>query len=433
VTRAQHIGEHAVATYETVREVAAAATVHERLRRIGRERIGVYRGLYIKRLMQWPLRAALRQMTRPLRRQPDLVAFGSVRNRFADNSAYLFLHMAAEDRLRCVWISGSRAVTRSLRRQGYDARHRWSPKGLHAALRASIYVYSFSPEDVNLWLSDRATCVNLWHGVGVKRIERERGEPWKRMYAASDRSITGRVFADDRRRPDWLLTTSPATTCYFLRPFDIAADRCVELGYPRDDHLIVGSPPPAALVDRTIYERLDREDFVVGYFPTWRYDSFEAVAGGAPDLEEIAHLIAAQSGVVVFKPHFQSASPACAHPALVVLPAEADLNAYLGLCDVLITDYSSVAADFLLMDRPIVTFAPRLDRDLASGTFSEDPLTMQPGLLVRTTAELYGCLRAVREIPIQDNFEQLRRHYWGPDPQPSAARLSTFVNGRAEP
>src|SRR6187455_1521026 len=65
--------------------------LHESLRRIGRERLGVYRGLFAKRLMQWPLRALLRRLTRPVRRQADLVVFGSVRNRFADNSAYLFL------------------------------------------------------------------------------------------------------------------------------------------------------------------------------------------------------------------------------------------------------------------------------------------------------------------------------------------------------
>ncbi len=49
--------------------------------------------------------------------------------------------------------------------------------------RASFYVYSFAASDINLWLVDGAVTLNLWHGLGVKRIERDRGAPWDRMYA----------------------------------------------------------------------------------------------------------------------------------------------------------------------------------------------------------------------------------------------------------
>src|SRR3954452_8777099 len=100
------------------------------LRRVGRERLGVYRGMFVKRLSQWPLRAAFRSLSRFIRRDSDLVVFGSVRNRFADNSAYLFLNMAQDEQLRCVWISGSQAVVKKLRQEGFDARHRWSIEGL---------------------------------------------------------------------------------------------------------------------------------------------------------------------------------------------------------------------------------------------------------------------------------------------------------------
>jgi len=57
------------------------------LRRLGREKLGVYRGMFLKRLAQWPLRAAFRALSPYIEREPDLVVFGCVRNRFADNSA----------------------------------------------------------------------------------------------------------------------------------------------------------------------------------------------------------------------------------------------------------------------------------------------------------------------------------------------------------
>jgi hypothetical protein len=135
--------------------------------------------------------------------------------------------------------------------------------------------------------------------------------------------------------------------------------------------------------------------------------------------------------VVVFKPHHQSATPAASDPPLVLLPAECDLNAYLDLCDVLITDYSSVAADFLLLDRPIIVFGPDVDAGIATHQFSADPLTMQPGLLVRTKEDLFEVLGDGRSIPIPDNFDSLREHYWGSVGAESADALREFVKSTA--
>ncbi|HZX56532.1 MAG TPA: CDP-glycerol glycerophosphotransferase family protein [Ilumatobacteraceae bacterium] len=401
------------------------------LRRLGRERLGVYRGMFVKRMSQWPLRATFRSLSRFVHRDSDLVVFGSVRNRFADNSAYLFLHMACDTDLRCVWISGSHAVVKKLRQAGFDARHRWSIDGLRAAFRAGFYVYCFAPSDINLWLSDGAATLNLWHGLGVKRIERDRGAPWDRMYNASDHSITGQVFADDRRPPNWLVAPSPQMRQYFARPFDLPIERCIEFGYPRNDHLVKRTRPPASLIDASLYDRLERHDLVVGFFPTWRYDSFEALPEGSPTLDDIARIVGQQGGVVLFKPHHQSATPAASDPAIVMLPAECDLNAYLGLCHVLVTDYSSVAADFLLLDRPIVVWGPDVDQGIAMHQFSVDPLTMQPGLLVRTKDELFSVLSDARSIPPAANFDDLREHYWGSVNAESADALREFVKSTA--
>jgi CDP-glycerol glycerophosphotransferase (TagB/SpsB family) len=101
------------------------------------------------------------------------------------------------------------------------------------------------------------------------------------------------------------------------------------------------------------------------------------------------------------------------------------------LCDVLITDYSSVAADFLLLDRPIIVFAPDVDEDIAMGRFSADPLSMQPGLLARTKEEMFDLLRDIRSSPRPDNFATLREHYWGPVSANSAESLGEFIKLKA--
>ena len=48
------------------------------LRRLGRERLGVYRGMFLKRMAQWPLRAAFRTLSKYIRRDADLIVFVGV-------------------------------------------------------------------------------------------------------------------------------------------------------------------------------------------------------------------------------------------------------------------------------------------------------------------------------------------------------------------
>ena len=63
--------------------------------------------------------------------------------------------------------------------------------------------------------------------------------------------------------------------------------------------------------------------------------------------------------------------------------------------DVLITDYSSVYVDYLLLDRPIVFSCPDLEKYKKDrGFVVEDPSLLMPGTLVRNQKELINALRA---------------------------------------
>jgi CDP-glycerol glycerophosphotransferase (TagB/SpsB family) len=398
------------------------------LRSFGRARIGTFRLLLLLRLVQWPIRGVSRPVLRRFPRDPSLVAFGATSERFADNPAYAFLALAPDARVRCVWISGSSATVARLRAAGLPAERRWSRRGVAVALRAGWYVYGWHPADVNRWLADGARTVNLWHGVGIKRVQRSRVGVGPTVFDAPDGSLTARVLADDRHVPDLVLSTSPGMTAVLAEAFGVPPERCVELGYPRNDHLLERSSPPTPLVDAALHERLQR-DRVVGFFPTFRDDSM-GIPGGAPVVEELAEIVGAQGATLVFKAHDASRVEVGRGSNLVVLPAEADLNAYLGCCDVLVTDYSSVASDFLLLgDRPIVLFVPDVDDFEAVRGFALDPKDKLPGLVTRTTAELYEALGALDGLPAPDPDGRLRAFYWGEGRAGASARLRELLQG----
>ncbi len=102
--------------------IQAAKHARVRARKLVRERIGTFRVLFLIHLLQWPVRVVTSQIARRWSRDPNLIAFGASGQRFADNTAYLFLHMSATTAFRCVWVSGSREVADGLKRCGESPR-----------------------------------------------------------------------------------------------------------------------------------------------------------------------------------------------------------------------------------------------------------------------------------------------------------------------
>jgi CDP-glycerol glycerophosphotransferase (TagB/SpsB family) len=376
--------------------------------------IGVHRLQRAAMHVQWPVQQLANALLRRLPREQRLVAMGSPLERFADNAAYLFLQLS--DRpgdLAPVWISGSRSTVKRLRAEGYAAQLRWSWAGARTCLKAGTYVYSCYRSDINRWFASDATNVCLWHGIPVKRILRDvPGAP------AEDGRFARLGRMGQEPPPDRLLSSTPDITRECLvHAFGVPEDHCWELGYPRNDHLLTSPRAPSPiLIDRPdLLRRIEQADLVVGMFLTWRDDSaFDVAAEGLVD--RLAALCAEHGALLVYKAHYNVAPADVDQDLCVHLPPEADLNAYLGFCDVLVTDYSSVLLDFLLLNRPIVYYMPDVERYVSQRGFYLDPLRL-PGTVTRDQASLLeavgSLLAAPRPLPPDPGAEELCRRVWG--------------------
>jgi CDP-glycerol glycerophosphotransferase (TagB/SpsB family) len=350
-------------------------------------------------------------------------------NRFADNSAYLYLRLGQQsDLLRCVWITGSTALRDRLRAAGFEAEKRWSRQGIVLSVRAGTYVVSSYASDVNRWLADGATLVNLWHGVPLKRIERDIDSgPLRLVY--EDKQPMKAAFSDQMRPPDLLLSPSAfiAERC-FTSAFAVPLERCLPYGYPRTDHFFSPplEPPHELLVsDIRRWHDLRRQKRVVGYFPTWRDQRTEAAPGDL-DLEWLASKLDAH---LVFKPHFHLSTPAPI-AGVTILDAEDDADAYLPLCDVLVTDYSSLAFDFMLLQRPIVYFVPDIDEYASYRGFYFRPEEMMPGPLIRDPRDLVGAIEAALVSEPDPRLAAVRERVWDDYTGRASERLGEILSPR---
>lgn len=320
--------------------------------------------------------------------------FGSTfGRRFADNPRYLYLyvsqhsdrsseqvrnsvseweaagHTYVEDEgckdIRPIWISHDKGIVDFLNQNGYEAYYYHSLKGIWYCLRGKMYFFDNYSKDISFWLSGGAVKVNLWHGVGNKCINydnkhdkvRHPKNAWEKFKYFPRR-------LSDEKPSHYILATSPMMSEIFARAFQVPKDHVIEAGYPRNDILFEEAgvknlylPTEQKLMDYMEQWKSEGKT-ILGYLPTFRPSEkkfFEVF-----DLEAFNRYLQENQMQLVCKLHPKSACKEefekMNYSNIYNVPADVDVNGFLGKIDLLIADYSSVYSDYMLLDRPVVAF-----------------------------------------------------------------------------
>jgi CDP-glycerol glycerophosphotransferase len=245
-----------------------------------------------------------------------------------------------------------------------------SLRGLWAYLRAEVVFFTHG-----LYGSPRPTArkpiVNLWHGDGPKDVRPENG-------------VGGLISST------WFVGSTQLFSGYQAAAF----------GIPDDHVLITGNPRTDQLWRRVDQEQLARlgvtADFVV-WMPTFRRtravgamreqsELTGAAEGGETEVSALLAGLRERGLQLVIKPHPMDAEERRWDGAVTItdadlVDAEVSLYELLGRSRGLVTDYSSVWVDYLLLDRPIAFLVP--DRDsYTRQLLPADVLDWAPGELV---------------------------------------------------
>ena len=210
--------------------------------------------------------------------------------------------------------------------------------------------------DIMYCLSGNATIVNLWHGVGLKRCEFNitNGALAERYVK---QTFKERFYHPESfRKPDYLLTSTPFQTSMFASAFRVPIEKCWELGYPRNAILTKPKEYVRQFVERyepkttlDLIDNIQQYSKVYVYMPTWR-DSQKNVFAQHMDLRKLSQVLAAQNAVLLLKPHPNTVVDSIYQADnLILLDRTIDIYGVLPFTDVLITDYSSILYDYLLI------------------------------------------------------------------------------------
>ena len=290
-------------------------------------------------------------------RSKKQLAFGSYRGSFSDNSKYLYLYALTHLTDKKVsWLSVNRQTVHRLRTLGLPAYWVLSPIGAWKALRAKYWFVSAYTSDIMYCLSGNATVVNLWHGVGLKYCEFNiTTGPLADRYVR--KTFKERFYHPESfRRPEYVLTSTECQTRMMKTAFRVPVERCLELGYPRNEILTQPKENVLAFVDKyepketkQLIDKCSQFDKVYIYMPTWR-DSQKNVFAQQMDLQQLSAVLKKQNALLLLKPHPNTiVDNIYQADNIILVERTVDIYGVLPFTDVLITDYSSILYDYLLM------------------------------------------------------------------------------------
>ncbi|MFM5062051.1 CDP-glycerol glycerophosphotransferase family protein [Aeromonas veronii] len=336
-------------------------------------------------------------------RDKSIWVFGSF-GTYNDNSRYLFEYVIQEHKeVRAIWISSDdRSV---LLASGYgEAYQRNSFKGLYYALRAKVYVYAAYTRDICWYASGGAYKVNLWHGIPLKKIEFDIRTP-PLVHVFHNANLVAH-FKHPHAHIRHNLVLSPSHYVYeytFKSAFRLRSEAEIVISqYPR-----VTKIEELAKTASVNPDEQQRITFL--YAPTWRDSGGDFIASSGIDFDALERLLATLDAQLVVKLH-PATKIACdlsQYQHILMANNKLDPCELMAQADCLITDYSSMYFDYMVLDRPIIFFAFDKDEYLKEREFYLKYDDNTPG---KKAFDFDSLLCAIESIYAGDDSYKYLRH-----------------------
>jgi CDP-glycerol glycerophosphotransferase (TagB/SpsB family) len=351
---------------------------------------------------------------------------GKEREIFADNSKYFFLYLQNEKpEITSVWIAKDKKLAKILQNKGYTAYYMHSFWGIYYALRAKYTIVDAWAQIENWKFSSGSMFVQLWHGKGMKKSGRVRHNPSQTHFKNPGFFL----------KYDFLFATSSNTAELLSLAFNkYPVEKIHITGHSRTDIFykqIKGSEidTNTKLSDCITKTKNENSQKIILYAPTFRAD------GSNPldqfDFEKLNLFLKTHNYHFIIGLHPKFATKEIknidSYSHISNIPPGFDSYPSFKNIDLLITDYSNIYMDLLLLDTPIVFFTYDEEEYKKQTGLHKDFETLTPGPHVASFEELLETLAKT------DNYkkerEQARNTLYAHQDGESSKRIFEKIKG----
>lgn len=346
-------------------------------------------------------------------KKSNLLVFSGLKGqKYSDNTKYLFQEFAEyySEESNLVWITCNKSLINTINPNGskkIQVIYQYSLTGILTLLRAKAVFYMMGESDIPFVAFSRKTVtVQLWHGTPIKRLDwaRANGNNWRS-------SLLRHLRMSQSQYTYWICNSAIDRNATALCT-GLPIDRVVITGYPRNDYLIDHKWAPSSdilarfpFLKKTVilYAPTFREKTKVQFFPFTDFNFRELNAFlEANDAYLLlrghwVYDIYARDGKIEYESLTGSRIIAASHTMFE------DVQELLPFVDILVSDYSGIWIDYLLLDRPLIFVPYDLEHyEREPGLlYNYDQIT--PGPKVSTNKEFIEAMQAYILNPENDS------------------------------
>lgn len=295
------------------------------------------------------------------------------------------------------WVTSNSKTRKELDQIGIKNYHKYDIRHIPLFLKTNIWFSDHGTGDIPIKKRNSSLWIQLWHGIPFKGFENS--------------TKTTKEFNQFDLHPvssHWLAN-------YYEEAIKVKKEKIYVSGYPRSDDLINN------LYDvNQIMKKKGFNDFqkIILYAPTWAHESkkIKPLFPWNKDREFIENLdlfLKKNKLLFLIRTHPNWNGPDSETKEYIYntkniefqnFNEEQDANKLLVISDILITDYSSIANDFIVLNRPIIFLDPHDNLFQFGFALTKNE---RAGIIVQNAEEMFDAIISSRVDPKKN--EALRK------------------------
>jgi CDP-glycerol glycerophosphotransferase len=348
------------------------------------------------------------------------------------NARYLFETWQKDGRFDVWALVSNREIYKELSGQYSHILFVFSWEAIKVSAQARFFILTHGRLDVP-FCGFRKTVIQTWHGIPFKAIGFYRNN----KVSEKIRNLLYKWF--DYNSIDFFLSSSNYVSRLYEGVFRQKPAKFIEIGFPRNDVFLQEKKTSDHLLGTALKERVPSFKKVIVYAPTYRpyHSMYFPFADRLEKSGAFIELLQSTDSICLVKCHINQQlmldTPFIQSGHIIdicnykQLP---DLQKILLNADILITDYSSVSIDALLLDIPCIYITSDIEEYVcATGNFCCDYDSLAAGAHVRSMVDMIAELKEL--IQGRDRFREERRVardiFFTPSSRTSRERLALFM------